>query len=140
MHDLIGLEFIVALGIAILAGDVVARRLRLPSPVLLLLCGVALGFLPDFRDVRLPPEVVLLVFLPMLLFWESLTTVLGEPDDLASRNSAQHARHRALEHRPGHRDRRCCRRHGSRPRFGLGGRPGCWGRPLRRPMPPLWAS
>lgn len=45
---------------------------------MLLLAGAALGFLPLFREVSLPPEVVLLLFLPALLYWESLTTSLRE--------------------------------------------------------------
>jgi NhaP-type Na+/H+ or K+/H+ antiporter len=78
MHDLTVLEFVVALGVAVLVCDVLGRRLRVPSPVLLLLGGVVLGFVPAFSDVRLPPEAVLLVFLPVILFWESLTTSLRE--------------------------------------------------------------
>lgn len=35
-----------------------------------------LGFVPLLRQVHLEPEVVLLLFLPALLFWESLTTSL----------------------------------------------------------------
>ena len=37
-----------------------------------------IGFVPALRDVQLPPEVVLLLFLPALLYWESLTTSLRE--------------------------------------------------------------
>ena len=36
------------------------------------------GFAPHLRDAQLPPEVVLLLFLPALLYWESLTTSLRE--------------------------------------------------------------
>src|SRR3954451_6127434 len=78
MHELIGLELIGALILALLLSEVAARRLRLPPPVLLLLSGVVLGFVPAFRDGQLPPEVVLFIFLPMLLFWESLNTSLRE--------------------------------------------------------------
>ena len=34
--------------------------------------------MPRLRHVQLPPEVVLLLFLPALLYWESLTTSLRE--------------------------------------------------------------
>ncbi|MBO2455469.1 Na+/H+ antiporter [Actinomadura barringtoniae] len=54
------------------------RELRLPPPVTLLACGVVLGFIPALRGVTLPPEAVLLLFLPALLYWESLTTSLRE--------------------------------------------------------------
>jgi CPA1 family monovalent cation:H+ antiporter len=68
----------VILGVAVLACAVAARRLRVAAPVLLLACGAVLGFVPALRGVHLPPEVVLLLFLPALLYWESLTTSLRE--------------------------------------------------------------
>ena len=71
-----GLEVTVLLGIAILAGTLLAPRLRLATPLVLLLLGLALGFVPALRDVELPPETVLLLFLSVMLFWESLTTSL----------------------------------------------------------------
>jgi Na+/H+ antiporter len=74
----LGLQLVVVLGVAVLAASVAARRLRVAPPVLLLAVGVLLGFVPALRTVRLPPEVVLLLFLPALLYWESLTTSLRE--------------------------------------------------------------
>ena len=78
MHDLLGLELVVVLGGAILACGVLARRLQIAPPVLLLTSGVLLGFIPALREVQLPPETMLLLFLPALLYWESLTTSLRE--------------------------------------------------------------
>jgi CPA1 family monovalent cation:H+ antiporter len=78
MDSLLGLEVVVVLGVAVLACGLLARRLGVAPPVLLLVCGVLLGFIPALRQVRLPPEVMLLLFLPALLFWESLTTSLRE--------------------------------------------------------------
>jgi Na+/H+ antiporter len=69
---------VVVLGASVLASEVVGRRLRIAAPVLLLACGALLGFVPALRGVALPPEVVLLLFLPALLYWESLTTSLQE--------------------------------------------------------------
>ncbi|WP_020574932.1 Na+/H+ antiporter [Actinopolymorpha alba] len=66
------------LGVAVLVCSVLGRRLRVAPPVLLLACGALLGFVPALRGVHLPPEVVLLLFLPALLYWESLTTSLRE--------------------------------------------------------------
>jgi Na+/H+ antiporter len=71
-----GLELVVVLGAALVACTLVARRLRIASAVLLLVCGILLGLLPALHDVGLPPEIVLFIFLPALLFWESLTTSL----------------------------------------------------------------
>ena len=75
---MLGLEIVVILGIAILVCTGIARRLRVAPPVILLVGGVLLGFVPVLREVQLPPEVVLFLFLPALLFWESLTTSLRE--------------------------------------------------------------
>lgn len=71
-----GLETVVLLGVAVLAGAVLAPRLRVAAPLLLLVFGLLLGFVPQLRQIELPPETVLLIFLPVMLFWESLTTSL----------------------------------------------------------------
>src|SRR5690349_21190333 len=75
---MLGLVLVVVLGAALLACGVLAGRTGIAPPVLLLACGVLLGFVPALRGVRLPPEMVLLLFLPILLYWESLTTSLRE--------------------------------------------------------------
>jgi len=75
---MIGLELVVVLGAVMVACGVLARRVHVAAPILLLLCGVALGFAPALRHVHLPPELMLLVFLPMLLYWEALTISLRE--------------------------------------------------------------
>ena len=71
-----GLEVTVLLGAAVLVGAVLAPRLRIAAPLLLLIFGLALGFVPALREIELPPETMLLLFLPVILFWESLTTSL----------------------------------------------------------------
>lgn len=75
---MLGLEMVVVLGVALLLGGLAARRFPIAPALLLVLAGVLIGFVPTLRDVRLPPEVVLLLFLPALLYWESLTTSLRE--------------------------------------------------------------
>ncbi|WP_369249720.1 cation:proton antiporter [Streptomyces sp. R41] len=75
---MLGLELVVVLGVAVLVGNVVGQRLGIAPPVVLLVTGVLLGFIPAVREAQLPPEVVLLLFLPVLLYWESLTTSLRE--------------------------------------------------------------
>ncbi|MEQ3551915.1 Na+/H+ antiporter [Pseudonocardia nematodicida] len=72
------LQVLVTVLVAVLGLTRLARVLRLPAPVVLLVGGVPLAFLPWTADVTLPPEVVLLLFLPALLYWESLTTSLRE--------------------------------------------------------------
>src|ERR671926_761267 len=73
-----GLEIIVVVGLLVLLGGVLAPRVRLPAPLVQLLLGVAVGFVPGLGDVEMPPEVVLFLFLPALLYWESLNTSLRE--------------------------------------------------------------
>jgi len=75
---LLGLELVVIMGVALLVCGVLARRWKIAPPVLLLACGVLLGFAPALRQIYLPPEMVLLLFLPALLYWESITTSLRE--------------------------------------------------------------
>jgi CPA1 family monovalent cation:H+ antiporter len=71
-----GLEVTVLLGLSVLAGTILAPRLRVATPLVLLVIGLLLGFVPALRRIELPPETVLLLFLPVMLFWESLTTSL----------------------------------------------------------------
>jgi len=47
---------------------VLARRINVPYPILLLVGGVGLGFLPGMPSVNVAPDVVLLVLLPPLLY------------------------------------------------------------------------
>lgn len=72
------LELIVVVLLALLAGSALGRRWRIAPPLVLLVLGLALGFLPVFRGLTVPPELVLLIVLPALLYWESLTTSLRE--------------------------------------------------------------
>lgn len=69
---------VVLLGIAIVACGALASRYPIAPAILLVISGVLIGFVPSLRNTHLPPEVILLVFLPALLYWESLTTSLRE--------------------------------------------------------------
>jgi CPA1 family monovalent cation:H+ antiporter len=75
---MLGLEIVVVLLTAVLSLTWLARRLRVSEPVLLLCGGVLIGLIPEFRSVELPPEAVLLIFLPPLLYAESLTISLHQ--------------------------------------------------------------
>ncbi len=74
----LGLEMVVLLGVALVVCGALARRYPIAPAILLVLVGVLVGFVPHLRQAQLPPEVVLLLFLPALLYWESLTTSLRE--------------------------------------------------------------
>jgi Na+/H+ antiporter len=62
------LELVLALLIPVVALAVLARRLSVPYPILLVIGGLALGLLPGLPRVELEPDVVFLVFLPPLLY------------------------------------------------------------------------
>jgi Na+/H+ antiporter len=73
-----GLEVVVVIGVLVLLGSLVGRWLHVPPPLAWLVLGVGVGFVPGVGNVEMPPEVVLFLFLPALLYWESLNTSLRE--------------------------------------------------------------
>jgi CPA1 family monovalent cation:H+ antiporter len=46
----------------------IADRIRLPYPILLIMAGIVVGFIPALPDVELDPDIVFLIFLPPLLY------------------------------------------------------------------------
>ena len=72
------LETVVLIGVLLIIGAVIAPRLRVATPIVFLGLGILVGFIPIVREIHLPAETVLVLFLPALLFWESLTTSLRE--------------------------------------------------------------
>jgi monovalent cation/hydrogen antiporter len=59
--------------LAALAGTaLLARRINVAPAILLLLAGVALAFVPGMPSLELPPELVLLVVLPPLIYSASV--------------------------------------------------------------------
>src|ERR1700746_3015312 len=69
-----GLELILVLFAVVAALRLLADRLRVPLPALLVLGGIALAVIPGLPRPRLDPEVVFLIFVPPLLFWTGLNT------------------------------------------------------------------
>src|SRR6195952_679374 len=57
--------FILAIMIGLSA---IADKIKLPYPILLIIAGIAIGFVPFLPDVELNPEIVFLIFLPPLLY------------------------------------------------------------------------
>ena len=51
---------------------VVAQRVRIPYPILLVFGGLALGLIPGMPEIELPPDLVLVAVLPPLLLAEAL--------------------------------------------------------------------
>ncbi|MDR0511222.1 MAG: sodium:proton antiporter [Rikenellaceae bacterium] len=70
---------IVILLLALSVGfSAVAPRVRLPYPVFLLLAGVGLGFIPEYHDFSIPPDVVFLIFLPAMLYHAAADTSIKD--------------------------------------------------------------
>src|SRR5215213_10908048 len=64
--------------VAVAALLVLAPALRIPYPILLVLGGIALGFLPGMPEVELPPDLVLVAVLPPLLYAGTFFTSLHD--------------------------------------------------------------
>lgn len=63
-------------GLAVLL--IAAPALRIPYPILLVLGGLALGFVPGMPQLALPPDVVLVAVLPPLLYLSAYRTTLRD--------------------------------------------------------------
>ena len=59
---------LLALMVAVGGLSVLAGTIRVPYPILLVLGGLVLGFLPGVPPAELPPDLVLVLFLPPLLY------------------------------------------------------------------------
>jgi monovalent cation/hydrogen antiporter len=59
---------LLALMVAVAGLSIAARWVDVPYPILLVLGGLVLGFVPGLPDIELPPDVVLVLFLPPLLY------------------------------------------------------------------------
>ncbi len=66
-------DTVVLLSIAVL-GAALARRFGLLAPIVLLVAGLGLSFVPGFPEVHLEPELVLIGILPPLLYAAALQT------------------------------------------------------------------
>jgi Na+/H+ antiporter len=62
-----------------------AKRVNISYPIVLVLSGLVLGFIPGLPKIQLDPDVVLLTFLPPLLYWEAITA----PTDVMLENAGQ---------------------------------------------------
>jgi Na+/H+ antiporter len=72
------LVVIVALVATVILGTIWGRRYRVGPPVLLIVLGALLGLIPAFGGIQINGEIVLLLFLPAILYWESLNTSIRE--------------------------------------------------------------
>jgi CPA1 family monovalent cation:H+ antiporter len=64
--------------VAIAGLGALARRLAIPYPIVLVIGGVIFGFIPGVPTVTLDPNVVLVVFLPILVYSAAFFANLGD--------------------------------------------------------------
>jgi monovalent cation/hydrogen antiporter len=49
-----------------------ARRLQIPAAILLVITGVALALIPDLPTLQLAPDLVLVLVLPPIIYWDAV--------------------------------------------------------------------
>jgi len=60
---------IVIIILAIMIGlSAIADKMKLPYPILLIVAGIGVGFIPAMPNIELNPEIIFLIFLPPLLY------------------------------------------------------------------------
>ncbi|HEY2475073.1 MAG TPA: Na+/H+ antiporter [Candidatus Cybelea sp.] len=69
---------IIVVFLAIIVLVTIANRIGVAYPIVLVLGGMAIGFIPGVPTIQFTPDLVLLVFLPPLLYWESVTAPTSE--------------------------------------------------------------
>ncbi len=62
-----------------------AKRVNISYPIVLVVAGLFLGFAPGLPHIALDPDLVLLIVLPPLLYWESINA----PTDIMIENAGQ---------------------------------------------------
>lgn len=58
---------LILLGLMVLL-NVVADRIKIASPIVLIVAGITVGFIPDMPVPEIDPEIIFLLFLPPLLY------------------------------------------------------------------------
>lgn len=65
--------YIWMLGLIVLAG-LLSRKISIPSPLILVVAGMLISYIPGIPPVHLHPDVVLTLFLPLLVYEASVFT------------------------------------------------------------------
>jgi Na+/H+ antiporter len=66
--------FLIGLFVAVAGLATLARRMGVPYPILLVLGGVVIGVIPGVPTIELDPDLVLVIFLPPLLYFAAFST------------------------------------------------------------------
>ena len=88
------IEIVFGLLVAVAGLAVLARKIRIAYPVVFVVSGLAMSFIPGLPRVRLDPDLVFFLFLPPLLYpaalltsWRDFRANLGPIGKLASRST-----------------------------------------------------
>ena len=72
-------ELLIAGMLVAVAGlSALARRVSVPYPILLVVAGALFGFIPGIPAVKLDPSIVLVIFLPPLVYGAAFFANLGD--------------------------------------------------------------
>ena len=71
-------EIVIFLLIIAAGLEMLSRRIGVPRPILLVIAGTLLAFVPAAPTVRVDPDVVFFIFLPPLLYWAAINTSYRE--------------------------------------------------------------
>lgn len=72
------IETLFGLLVVVAALTWVAQRINIEYPILLVLGGLILGFIPGLPRIQLSPDVVFLLFLPPLLYYEAFNSSIRD--------------------------------------------------------------
>src|SRR5712692_1854448 len=75
---MITLEIILVLLAASAALEMLARKIHVPRPTLLVAGGVLLALIPGIPQIKLDPDLLFLLFIPPLLYWTAFNTSLRD--------------------------------------------------------------
>src|SRR6516162_9014296 len=67
-------DLVVCLLIVLVVLVIVAQRLKVSPPIVLVIGGLVLALYPRLPEVKLEPDIVFLVFLPPLLYWDAINS------------------------------------------------------------------
>lgn len=60
--------FYLGLVIVIVLAIMLANKLRIAYPILLVVAGLAISFVPGIPKIKIDPELIFIIFLPPLLY------------------------------------------------------------------------
>ncbi len=75
-----------AVAVVMIIGRAVASRLEVPEPIVLVVLGILASLIPHVPNIDLPPNVVLLLFVPPLVYYAAF---LSAPRETRERSAGR---------------------------------------------------